>query len=244
MQTPTCKMCSKKFDLDKNIPMILSNCGHTFCKACLKNSTPRLQNYCGQSSIDCILCKKSTIFNLSDLDNLPGSQLQASSNQVLQIPQNLLIVEQLKQSFVDLCSFNKNDDNLCSHINKQLFCLDQTCTKNNMLQCTPCFGRYHSSCDQTLTREKNKFSVDTSVLTNNLTKLFDAEKAIKNMKEKMRELEDVFAFVFRNYETIVSEFVQLTRDISKKSDFVFENKEFFEMNHDNARNSTDLDFFI
>lgn len=40
MEIPNCKLCKQPFDLCEYVPLVLPNCGHTYCQICL---TDRLE---------------------------------------------------------------------------------------------------------------------------------------------------------------------------------------------------------
>jgi len=187
--TPKCPRCFAAYDAAENEPRILTVCGHSLCKKCLKfmlRTVTPMQIKCPQ----CQAVYKFSRKDILNFDKFPAN------NDLLRI-----IKSQAQLSVAERCRRHDKESTM--------FCFDPVCHHKSWT-CPLCIRDHHKSCNEKFIIQKSELNKKVSFLTKTINLRTIKDKVRNQVKSILEDFEHNFV---AQAELIADESFQHTADI-------------------------------
>lgn len=208
MEVPECIICFEKFDLLEKTPMILKNCGHSFCRECSQILFTRARNS-HQRHLDCAICKKR-----QDLSSFFSNSFE----------------ETFTKNFVMVDALTENPQiSECAHFEPKYICLANDCSKSAKC-CWKCLASMHHNCDENWIEKTAKVKIEADWQQDQLTlKVFNAQKTKLEIRRKMDHFCLMLESIADYFQNSLQQQMESARRICQTGDFPSNTKRDFEI---------------
>lgn len=177
IQNCTCIICMNPFDESSHCPLLMKDCGHTFCKECIAT---HLTANPSSSIIKCFSCRHQSQIDPNDLS-------------LAQFRTNYTVLGFIQQNVSELKEPQKETPpNLCTRhsLPMNLICVDLQNCKNRNPICVKCALQSHKSCSEKLILEVDKLKSVTFVVPILIDTEFQRQKIKENISQKLDEIKN------------------------------------------------------
>lgn len=196
-----CPVCFSAFDEKDKMPLLMKECGHTFCKDCIGKHLGDK----GLSSIKCFSCRRESSLSENDLE-------------MSQFPINYAILGTLTETEVAQSVEAEKPSDVCNKhlLPATLICLDSHTTSDRIPICAKCALQFHKNCNETAVVEITRLKEKTCFVPLELEVTALRTKLKNSIENNLNSIKDrQFKFVDN-----VCDFLQKETDFVKSCDTV------------------------